>query len=217
MSEIHKTYICYNGDLFSYYIALIAYSLPLFAWHGIKALGYYDRQLSILILNLTWLPQILLNVLLQQIFEEERKCMPIDDFGGVIYGNPSLETQLFFSFAFFVIVFNYIRNKQMQLSYLLGLLGLCIFIIFSLWWSGNFYFQHLLNGAIVGTVVGSSIAVAIEIYFLDDFEVILNTRLMKYIQCYDTLCIRDDIETKTRGIQQNVRNTFFFIEDLYKK
>lgn len=207
--SVHTSYICYNGTAFGFYIAATSLTLPLLAWYGIKGLGYYDKELVFLILNLTWFPEIMINVMLQNTFCEPKLCMADGNEGELLYGNPSLETQLFFSFSVFVILFNYLRNKSMNLSYLLGLLFFDVFIIWGLWWTGNYEFVHLLNGAIVGTICGASIAVAIEIYFLEDFEILLNTKLIKKMNYYDTLCTEN-----SEQIKPNIRNAFFLIEDI---
>ena len=211
MTDEYASYICYDGSVFGYFIANLALSLGVTVWYGVKGLGYYDREIVIFILSASWIPQVLLNILLQETFQEEKLCHPHADNGDILYGNPSFETQMFFSFAVFVISFNYLRNGRMQRSYFYGLIWLCFFIVWALWWSGNYILRHLLVGMFFGSVVGLFMALSIQLFLREDFEVLLNTSINKRLGFCDTLCSGNVNDNSTQD--KTKLHNIFFIED----
>ena len=209
----YASYTCYNGSMFGYYVAYLGLSLYLTVWCGISAMGYYDKQLVILLLNISIIPQHLLFFLLQNTIQEERLCNPRGNPGEIIYGNPSSESGLVFSFITFVISFNYLRNSSMKANYLFKLGLLTVFIIWAPWWSGNHSFMHLFNGAITGIFIGLTISIAIHYYWLEDFKTILQSKLMKKLGYYDTLCIKDeDTIEETSTVKRNMNTNKDFCE-----
>jgi hypothetical protein len=220
MTYVHSEYLCSNGSSFGYFIAYITLGFAPTAWHGIKGLNYYDPQIVLLFLNIFWVLQYPLNLLLQETFSEKRLCKPVGDNNIIIYGNPSFETQLFFSFAVFVTLFNYMRNRKMKKWNLIGIITLCFFMIWGLWWTGNFNFLHLINGAIVGSLLGILMVLSIQIYLLEDFEPILNTKIMKKMGYKDSLCLNinnNNNNNKQLNIDKKKDKIYqlFFIEPIY--
>lgn len=186
----HGSFVCYNeNSLIGYWIAYFTLSLGQCVWWGMKGLGYYDRQLIFVLVNLSQIVQYFIVFILQNVFNEERICGSRKNSGEVLLGTPCSEIYFFFSFVAFVICFNYSRNMSMQKSYLSGLIVLCALSIWAPWWTSNYTFFQVCIGAVSGTIVGSFIALSIHYFWLEDFPVILEMRFIKYFGYYDTLCI----------------------------
>ncbi len=185
----HGSFVCYSEESFvGYWVASFTLSLGQCVWWAIKGLGYYDRQLAVFIVNLSWFAQWLFVFILQHVFEDERICGSRKNGSEVLWGTPSSEVYFFFSFVSFVVCFNYSRNATMQKSYLSGLLLLSILSVWAPWWTSNYTFLQVIIGAILGIVIGGSIALSIHYFWLEDFPAILEMKYIQKLGYYDSLC-----------------------------
>lgn len=199
--------------MLGYYIASTALTLYAVVWFGVGGLVYYDKEIVIYLLSISWLPQLVLNLLLQETFEEEKLCMPEGNQGEVLYGCPSLETQLFYSFITFIVVFNLIRGRRLCFKYMFGIVLYAVFIVWALWWTGNYHFKHLIIGAFVGFASGSLYAISIEFFLKEDFKTILSTNFMRKNGYYDSLCSKTNCNNKDNTLTVGIKQSIFATDD----
>ena len=185
------TYTCHQSGAVSYAVAYIAVQASFLAWLGVSGAGYYDSgQLLLIILNAFWLVLLLQNWTLQEAFQEPRLCQGhAKEDGVVLYGNPSIEAQLIFTFIVFLLLFNFSRTKRFRRNHVLSLLFVLVLVTWGLWWTGNYEFRHVASGAVVGVAMALLLYVGIYHFWAEDFPAILNLKMAEWWGLKDSFCV----------------------------
>lgn len=202
------TAMCYgDGGTFVYMIASFATVAALAPWWMMKGYSIYDKQILVIILNVAWIFWSFYNTILKNYFRQEKRCavqlvpsnkeyvsstVASPSYSiNVKYGMPSYEVQLAFCFLSFVISFYWLRKGKICLEERnsVWFVWIMFITIWGLWFSGNDYFTHILLAALIGTLLGTSLSLAIYFYWFEYFPHVVNHSLVKKIGFHDTMCL----------------------------